>query len=203
MGQHEPKLCETGGLLQAIIVLSWQIYTAALEIAGDLKDAEAQLGVCHIGSAQRRLQALQAAAVTADQNAKLSIFCTRPAVPSPLLNWIVELVTTLILVTGALLVGEGADHIPEELRLLYPPVSALFVGLLVAVLVLSLGGPTGIAMNPFRDLGPRLAHWVLPISGKGSSEWGYAWIPCSAGMAGGALSACAYMGLRSLDHSQL
>ena len=65
---------------------------------------------------------------------------------------------------------------------------ALPVGLLVAVIGLSLGGPTGYAINPTRDLGPRLAHFVLPIRGKGSSDWSYSWVPIVGPMLGGVLA---------------
>ena len=144
------------------------------------------------------MHALQKAAIAADQNVKLSIFATRPAVYSPVLNWLTEAICTLLLIAGALLVGKQGDLVPADLRPLYLPLKAFFTGLLVVTLILSLGGPTGIAMNPFRDLGPRLAHFLLPISGKGPSEWSYAWVPVTAGLAGGALGACTYMGISSL-----
>jgi len=69
------------------------------------------------------------------------------------------------------------------------------VGLLVGAIGLSLGGPTGYAINPARDLGPRLAHFVLPIPGKGNSDWGYAWIPVVGPIIGGIVGALVYKAL--------
>ena len=91
---------------------------------------------------------------------------------------------------GVLMKEGGAD---EGLGALFGTVMApLLVGLLVFSIGLSLGGPTGYAINPARDLGPRLAHALLPIAGKGGSEWGYAWIPVVGPLVGGVLGALVY-----------
>ena len=86
---------------------------------------------------------------------------------------------------------EGGDVYAIDLGAL----GALPVGLLVWAIGLSLGGPTGYAINPGRDLGPRIAHAILPISGKGGSDWSYAWIPITGPLIGGALAALLYVAL--------
>ena len=76
----------------------------------------------------------------------------------------------------------------EPVGQLVPGYGPYMVGILILALGLSLGGPTGYAMNPARDLGPRIAHFILPIAGKGSSDWGYAWVPIAGPLCGGALA---------------
>lgn len=117
---------------------------------------------------------------TPDQDTKLGVFCTSPAIKSPLDNIIAEVVGTFVLVLGALMMSK------PDMKL--GTLDALPVALLVIGIGLSLGGPTGYAINPARDLAPRFAHFILPIKGKGSSNWGYAWVPV-VGPAIGALIA--------------
>lgn len=114
---------------------------------------------------------------TADPGTKLGVFSTSPAIPHPLSNLISEMFGTFILVMGILSIG--ANEFTEGLN-------PLIVGLLVVVIGMSLGGTTGYAINPARDLGPRIAHFLLPIAGKGDSNWGYAWIPVIGPLLGGA-----------------
>jgi len=120
---------------------------------------------------------------TDSTSAKLSIFCTTPAVRSPFNNLISEIIATMVLVMALLFIG--ANRFTEGLN-------PLVVGLLIIAIGLSLGGTTGFAINPARDFGPRLAHFLLPISGKGSSDWGYSWIPVVGPILGGVLGAWAY-----------
>lgn len=119
---------------------------------------------------------------TTDPAAKLGVFCTAPGIREPVSNLLCEAIGTAVLVFGAL-------AIPSSNNLAGPGWSTgfgpLLVGLLVFAIGLSLGGPTGYAINPARDLGPRLAHALLPISGKGASDWGYAWIPVLGPVLGG------------------
>lgn len=118
---------------------------------------------------------------TADADAKLAVFCTHPAIRNAGYNLITEIIGTFILVLGASLMSK-----PEiEMGTL----AALPVGLLVLAIGLSLGGPTGYAINPARDLGPRIAHFLLPLSNKRNSDWSYAWIPVIGPMIGGLLAA--------------
>ncbi|HAB17136.1 MAG TPA: aquaporin, partial [Verrucomicrobiales bacterium] len=112
---------------------------------------------------------------TDDPAAKLGVFCTAPAIRHAPGNLICEFIGTAALVFGALAVpSSDANLTAPGWASGFGP---LLVGLLVFAIGLSLGGPTGYAINPARDLGPRLAHALLPIAGKGGSDWGYAWIP--------------------------
>ena len=120
---------------------------------------------------------------TADPGLKLGVFSTAPAIYNTPANIICEIIGTFVLVFGVF--GILANDLATGL---FP----LLVGFLVLGIGLSLGGPTGYAINPARDLGPRIAHAVLPIAGKGGSDWGYAWIPVVAPIIGGILGALAY-----------
>lgn len=125
---------------------------------------------------------------TADPRLKLLVFSTVPAVRRAAANVVTEVIGTFVLVFGVLALG--ANKASNDTGL-----TPLLVGLLVWAIGLSLGGPTGYAINPARDLAPRLAHALLPIPGKGGSDWGYAWIPALAPVMGGALGAVAYVHL--------
>lgn len=114
---------------------------------------------------------------------KLAVFCTGPAIRNNLINFICEVVGTFVLVFGIL--GIGAQNLTNG-------IGTLFVGLLIWSIGLSLGGTTGYAINPARDLGPRIAHAILPIPNKGDSDWGYAWIPVIAPIIGGVLGSTFY-----------
>lgn len=120
---------------------------------------------------------------TNDPGTKLGVFATGPAIPHTFSNLFSEIFGTFILVLGLLFIG--ANNFTEGLN----PIA---VGLLIVVVGMSLGGTTGYAINPARDLGPRLAHFFLPIPGKGSSNWGYAWIPIVGPFLGGAWGAVFY-----------
>ena len=119
---------------------------------------------------------------TEDPGLKLAVFCTAPAIRNPISNIITEVVGTFVLVFGVMAIF--ADDATAGTGL-----GGLIVGLLVLGIGLSLGGPTGYAINPARDLGPRIAHAVLPIPGKGGSDWGYSWIPVVGPFVGGAVAA--------------
>jgi glycerol uptake facilitator len=134
---------------------------------------------------------------TPDSAAKLAVFCTGPAISSPLANCITEAIGTAILVFGVLAIGANAQGLSRpgdiDLAVVFSrSLQPLLVGILVLGIGVSLGGPTGYAINPARDFGPRLAHAVLPIPGKGGSGWDYAWIPIVAPIIGGALGAGLY-----------
>jgi len=107
--------------------------------------------------------------VTIDVNAIRGVFCNSPAIRSTSHNLITEIVATFVLAFGALCMAGPADSLAN--------LKALPYALLVLGIGLSLGGPTGYAINPARDLGPRIAHFLLPIKTKGSSDWSYSWIP--------------------------
>ncbi len=128
--------------------------------------------------------------VTEDKAAKLAVFCTGPAIRKPLSNLITEIIGTFILVLGVLTVLSPKNLVPGSgFDFGFAP---FLVGLIVWSIGLSLGGPTGYAINPARDLGPRIAHALLPIPGKGGSDWGYAIIPVLGPIIGGVLGAVVY-----------
>ena len=135
-------------------------------------------------------------AETEDPALKLGVFCTGPAIRNTPSNLISEVIGTFVLVFGVLAIVTtfGPETITDE------PLQAAFatgltpflVGILVWAIGLSLGGPTGYAINPARDLGPRIAHAILPIAGKGGSDWGYSWIPVVGPIVGGILGALVF-----------
>jgi glycerol uptake facilitator protein len=134
---------------------------------------------------------------TPDQGGKLGVFCTAPAIRSSGANFICEAIGTMALLFGILAIAGDAQGLtkPGELDLsvvFSRGLQPLLVGVLVLGIGLSLGGPTGYAINPARDLGPRLAHAILPIPDKGPSDWGYAWIPVMAPIVGGIAGAGLY-----------
>lgn len=120
---------------------------------------------------------------TEDQGAKLGVFATDPAIRSPFSNLISEMVGTFALVMGLLFIG--ANEFTEGLN-------PIIVGALIIAIGMSLGGATGYAINPARDLGPRIAHALLPIPGKGGSDWGYSWVPVLGPILGGIYGAVFY-----------
>jgi glycerol uptake facilitator protein len=133
-------------------------------------------------------------AETEDKAAKLGVFSTIPAIRDIRGNILAEVIGTAVLVFCVLAIGANAQGLtqPGEIDLSVAfsnGLQPLLVGLLVWGIGLSLGGPTGYAINPARDLGPRLAHAMLPIAGKGRSDWAYSWIPVLAPVVGGALGA--------------
>ena len=135
-------------------------------------------------------------AATSEPADKLAVFCTAPEIRKSGANFITELIGTAVLVFGVLAIGANAGELKgDEIDLsavFSTGINPLLVGLLVWGIGLSLGGPTGYAINPARDLGPRIAHAILPISGKGGSDWGYSWIPVLGPIAGGILGAVAF-----------
>ena len=121
---------------------------------------------------------------------KLAVFSTGPAIRSYAWNLITEIIGTFVLVFVVISFGFWGDPdtvVPAGLG----PLGALPVALLVVGIGASLGGPTGYAINPARDLGPRIAHAFLPIKGKGSSDWGYSWVPVVGPIIGGVLAGLA------------
>ena len=125
---------------------------------------------------------------TEDKALYLAVFATAPAMRQAPANVLTEVIGTFVLVFGVLALG--ANKAPNDTGL-----TPLLVGFLVWAIGLSLGGPTGYAINPARDLGPRLAHAILPIPNKGGSDWGYAWVPVLGPIVGGVIGAVAYVGL--------
>ena len=123
-------------------------------------------------------------AETEDPGLKLAVFSTGPAIRNTTSNLVSEIIGTFVLVFAVFAIGGPSA-----------PITPLVVGFLVVGIGLSLGGPTGYAINPARDLGPRIAHAVLPIAGKGDSDWSYSWIPVIGPLIGGVLGGLAYQAL--------
>ncbi len=128
---------------------------------------------------------------------KLACFCTAPAIRAPLANVLAEIVATAMLVFGILCLKDAQLNMQDGsvVKVSLGAVGVLPVGLLVFAIGLCLGGPTGYAINPARDLAPRIAHALLPIAGKGGSDWGYSWIPVAGPVIGGLLGAWIFQAL--------
>jgi glycerol uptake facilitator protein len=136
-------------------------------------------------------------AETPDQSLKLAVFATVPAIRDASANLLCEIIGTFVLMFGifaikgaAMQSGSGAA-VPVDMGAL----GVIPVAFLVWAIGIALGGPTGYAINPARDLGPRIMHALLPIAGKGDSDWAYAWVPVVGPLAGAALAALLYMAL--------
>jgi glycerol uptake facilitator protein len=133
------------------------------------------------GSALMWLAYKQHFDATTDTDAKLAVFCTAPAIPNVFYNLLTEMIGTFALVFGVLLMTSPQNSLGS--------LDALPVALLVLGIGLSLGGPTGYAINPARDLGPRIMHFILPIGVKRNSNWAYSWIPVAGPIVGGLVAA--------------
>lgn len=119
-----------------------------------------------------------------DPDGKLAVFATGPAIRSSVWNLVTEIIGTAMLLIGILGISNAHNNMGA--------LGALVTGFLIWAIGLSLGGPTGYAINPARDLGPRIAHAILPIPGKRDSDWSYAWIPVVGPIVGGLLGALIY-----------
>jgi glycerol uptake facilitator protein len=126
---------------------------------------------------------------TTDADGQLAVFCNAPAIRSTVNNLITEIIGTFALVFGAFSIS-GAKM--NETNFSLGALDALPVALLVLGIGLSLGGPTGYAINPARDLGPRIMHFILPIKNKRDSDWAYSWIPVVGPIIGGVIAALVY-----------
>jgi glycerol uptake facilitator protein len=138
----------------------------------------AQLAGAFVGSVLVWVHYLPHWKETTDADTKLAVFCTAPAIRNVVSNLVSEIIATAILVLAILFIG--ANEFTQGLN-------PIVIGLLIVSIGLSLGGTTGFAINPARDLGPRIAHFLLPIHGKGNSDWSYAWIPVVGPIIGGLL----------------
>lgn len=143
-------------------------------------------------------------AASDDADAKLATFATGPAIRNPLSNLFSETIGTLVLVFAVLMAVEPSIARDANVEAGFPSLKiglgalgALPVGLLILAIGLSLGGTTGYAINPARDLGPRIVHAILPVPGKRDSDWSYAWIPVVGPMLGAALAVLLWTQIRS------
>ena len=177
--------------------------TIALAVTGGFPWADvpayigAQLLGAMLGAVLVWLAYLPHWGVTPNPGDKLAVFCTGPAMRAPAANLITEIIGTAVLLFGILAIAANAQTLSKagdlDLTLVFSRgLQPLLVGVLVLGIGVSLGGPTGYAINPARDLGPRLAHAILPIPGKGDSDWQYAWIPIVGPVIGGIAGAGLY-----------
>lgn len=180
--------------------------TIALAVSGGFSWAmvpgyiAAQMAGAIIGSTLVWLSYLSHWAATEDKGAKLACFCTAPAIRSTVPNFITEFIGTAVLVFAVMAIGKVNAGAPADAGAAMTGLAAtwwspLLVALTVFSIGLSLGGPTGYAINPARDLGPRIAHAILPVAGKGGADWGYAWIPVAGPIAGGIAAALLFKAL--------
>jgi glycerol uptake facilitator protein len=133
---------------------------------------------------------------TSNQASILAVFCTGPAVRNYVSNIASEIIGAFVLLFTIFYIT-GAEITPSKTPVGLGSVGALPVALLVWVIGLSLGGTTGYAINPVRDLGPRIIHAILPIKNKGTSDWAYAWIPILGPIIGTTIAALLYMNLHA------
>jgi len=135
--------------------------------------------------------------VTKDLDAKLSTFCTSPAIRNPLPNLASEIIGTFVLLMGVFFITNPELSMPDgkEAMIGLGSVGALPIALFITVIGMGLGGTTGYAINPVRDLVPRFMHGILPIGERRDSDWGYAWIPIAGPLLGAAIAAGLYMAL--------
>lgn len=134
--------------------------------------------------------------ITEDEGGKLACFSTGPAIRNTFSNFISELIGTFVLVFAVFYIAgpSFSTEVTGDAKIGLGSIGALPVSIIVWVIGLALGGTTGYAINPARDLGPRIMHSILPV--KGSSDWGYAWIPVIAPLTGAVLAALLYLALQ-------
>lgn len=161
-----------GSLNPAGVISGWVRPGGLANITNDVMMILGQFLGAFIGAVIVWLLYLPHWEVTSDAGLKLAVFSTGPAIRNPMLNLVTEILATfmLIFVAGAIFSSTVGISTTSGL-------GPLAIGALIWGLGLSLGGPTGYALNPARDLGPRIAHFLLPIAGKGDSDWGYSWVP--------------------------
>ncbi len=175
--------------------------TLGLAIAGQFAWSKvalfivAQLGGAMLGSFLVWLMYNDHLNNTEDINLQLMTFCTKPAIKKPMMNIISEIIGTFVLIF-IIFYFTNAEIVKDKTPIGLGSLGAIPVAFLVWAIGLSLGGTTGYAINPARDLGPRIMHTILPIKGKGSSEWSYAWVPVIGPLIGAALAAGLYFWIK-------
>lgn len=178
IGLGAPGELNPAGTIANVLLGARSISDAVAHIA-------AQMAGAMLGSTLVWLHYFSHWRATRDADAIRSCFCNTPAIRSTLPNLISEVIATAVLVFVAAAIGSAGVAGGTPATNLGP----LMVGALVWGIGLSLGGPTGYAINPARDLGPRIVHAILPIANKGGSDWGYSWIPVVGPIGGGCLAA--------------
>lgn len=154
--------------------------------------AVAQLSGAMLGSTLVWLKYKDHFDATADQGLKLACFCTDPAIRKPFLNFLSEFIGTFVLIF-VIFHFTNAEITDTKTPVGLGSIGAMPVMLLVWAIGLSLGGTTGYAINPVRDLGPRIMHAILPVKGKGDSDWPYSWVPVIGPLLGAGFAALVYL----------
>ncbi len=180
MGVYASNNLGGGGHLNPAITVALALFKG-FESEMILPYVGGQLLGAFLGSVIVWLAYKQHFAATEDKDLKLAVFCTSPAIRSAPHNFITELIGTALLTFAALAMSASATSLGT--------LDALPVALVVLGIGLGLGGPTGYAINPARDLAPRFAHFVLPLGGKRDSDWSYSWIPIAGPIVGALLAA--------------
>ncbi|MGH2445237.1 MAG: MIP/aquaporin family protein [Candidatus Limnocylindria bacterium] len=173
----------SGAHLNPAITLG-QVLIGELELGDASMYVAGQFAGAFIGAILVWLHYLPHWGATEDPALKLAAFSTGPAIRNSWTNLTAEAIGTFFLAFGISAILQSGNEVGA--------LGGLLIGALLFAIGLSLGGPTGFAVNPARDLGPRIAHALLPISGKGTSDWGYAWIPVVGPLVGGAVGALAF-----------
>ena len=167
--------------------------TVGLALAGEFETSlvagyiVAQLGGAALGATLVWLMYYDHFKQTEDKDKKLGVFCTAPAIRNPISNLLSEVLGTFVLVYAVLHISSPEAGLGS--------LDALPVGAVVFAIGVCLGGTTGYAINPARDLGPRLMHCILPVDGKRDSDWSYAPVPVIGPILGGCLAAACYLGI--------
>lgn len=175
-----------GSLNPAGIIQGW--FAAGADIGNGVMLIVAQFLGAMLGALLVWLAYLPHWEITEDKGAKLGVFSTGPAIRNPVANLITEIIGTFALIFIVSAIGKAVSGTT-------PGLNTYLVGMLIWSLGLSLGGPTGYALNPARDLGPRIMHAILPIAGKGGSDWEYAWIPVAGPIIGAVLGGVLFRAL--------
>lgn len=185
----------SGGHLNPAVTIGLLLSGADLSFAQVIAYIAGQMIGAMIGALFCWLAYKQHFDVEENPSLKLAVFSTAPEIRNPLWNVITEVIGTFVLVFVVIGAGRYTDFHAETSGLGGPAnlgwLGALGVGLLVVVIGIGLGGPTGYAINPARDLGPRIMHALLPIKGKGHSDWSYSWVPVVGPLLGGAIAGLA------------
>ena len=180
MGVYASNNLGGGGHLNPAITIALALFKG-FESEMILPYIAGQLLGAFLGSVIVWLAYKQHFAATEDKDLKLAVFCTAPAIRSAPHNLLTEIIGTVVLTFAALAMSPSASSLGT--------LDALPVALVVLGIGLALGGPTGYAINPARDLAPRFAHFVLPLNGKRDSDWGYSWVPIVGPIVGALLAA--------------
>jgi glycerol uptake facilitator protein len=209
-GQNSGWIVITVGWAMAVIIAVYAVnavsgahinpaVTIALAVIGKFKWSlvpgyvAAQMAGAFVGATLVWIAYLPHWRATESKALKLAAFCTGPAVQQPVANVLTEIIATAALAFGLLAVLTPKNLLPNSG--FDTGLGPVLVGLIVLAIGLSLGGPTGFAINPARDLGARIAHAVLPVADKGSSDWGYAWVPVVGPILGGVAGALLWAAL--------